>query len=95
MRARLTPPMSWPRHLASPPPAAIINPPDCRAQGPETSTPHSTWEREKVCARLCPRLEHRALAMLQRTRTEALLPLSSAGQSQPIFEVTNHLSKKE
>mmetsp|Transcript_22348 Transcript_22348/g.53550 ORF Transcript_22348/g.53550 Transcript_22348/m.53550 type:complete len:109 (-) Transcript_22348:172-498(-) len=32
---------------------------------------------------------------VQRTRTEALLPYSSAGQSQPIFEITNHLSKKE
>ena len=31
------------RCAASPPPAATINPPDCRAQGSETSTPHSTW----------------------------------------------------
>ena len=36
-----------------------------------------------------------ALAMVQQTGTDAMLALSSTGQSQPIFEITNHLSKKE
>ena len=31
----------------------------------------------------------------QLTRTDAPFLLSWAGQSQPIFEITNHLSKKE
>ena len=63
------------------------------AQGSETSTPHSTWAREKVRQRPCPRTRARlikssAYSLYGLTRTDAPFLLSWAGQSQPIFEIT-------